>query len=125
MTLLNSSEFLDYLDVVINCLPEEHDRMQNFMTQSIANVLNRVDTFGVALGEFFDSLTPILQHAFPDAPIPKIQHEFRNGLKAIQEFWQDQGYYDDLGYATCWMSGYTKPQLVMFSMFTGKERSRT
>jgi hypothetical protein len=79
----------------------------------------------MALDEFFNSLTPILEHAFPDAPIAKIQREFRLGLKAIQEHLMDNGYYDNHGFVTCWLSGYTKPQYVTMTLFQSNGISRT
>lgn len=125
MELEPGSEFLDYLDVVTSCIPDQAQQMQNMVSQGIANVLNRVDNFGVASEEFFAALDEVLNVMFPDPPLAKIHKELRTGLKLVQEQLIDKGCYDEFGNVTAYLSGYTKPWTVQLTMFSGKERLAT
>jgi hypothetical protein len=119
------SEFLDYMFVVLECIPDQAQQMQNMISQGVANVLNRVDNFGVASEEFFAAIDEVLNVMFPDPPLAKIHKELRTGLKLVQEHLIDQGCYDEFGNVTAYVSGYTKPYTVLLTMFSGKERSAT
>lgn len=120
-----SCEFIDYLHVIAEALPEEGDRLPNFICQHIANVLNRVDGFGTAFATFMEELEPIVCNLFHDAPMDKIRDVFREGLKLTQEHFLDNEWYDVDGFAERWVSGYTKPQTLLLRQYGSKEKSHT
>ena len=122
------SEFLDYLNLVSDAIPEEADRLAAFISQGMANCFNRKDTFGMHCDPFVAEMVEICANSYADCPQERLARELKDGLESILDVLKDGGYYDDQGFVTCWVSAYTQPGTISVTMFaglSGKERLET
>lgn len=122
------SEFLDYLQLVLDAIPEEAERLAAFVSQGMANCFNRRDTYGLHADPFVASMVEICANMYTDCPQERLARELKDGLESILDILKDEGYYDDQGYVTCWVSAYKQPGTITVTMFaglSGKERLET
>lgn len=120
-----SDQFVTYLNAIVSEHAEDSMRLGDWLSQSFANVLERVDTFSGKFEEFWLDFEPILGNMFKDVPFDKIKQVFRTGLKLTQEHLLDEEWYDELGKAECFIGGFKTPSTLVLKFYDGKEKPGT
>ena len=123
--LPTSDEFVTYLNAIMSEHQEESMRLGNYLSQSFANILERVDTFSGKFEEFWADFEPVLGNMFTSAPYEKIRSVFRTALKLTQEHLLDNEWYDEEGHAECFIGGYKTPSTLILKFYDGKEKPGT
>lgn len=120
-----ADEFVVYLNAIVSEHSEDSMRLGDWLVQSFANTLERVDTFSGKFEEFWIDFEPILGNMFNDIPFDKIKKVFRTGLKLTQEHLLDEEWYDELGQAECFIGGFKMPSTLILKFYDGKEKPGT